>query len=315
MQDLDAIAPRPLDASDITRTETVLEQDVKIIRKTIRTESRILTEVSKIEKDVNTTWVIEHLLKDADDLKAYLKTPAPEFDCEIQVSQVLQIEKELGSTGIVMLDTPDPLCLAACLFEMGTFTIIAMTETELFRALLDRFAEFLYKRTEQFAKALPGRLWRIYGPEFASEPYLPPRLFRDYAVDYDKPMIDAIQKNGGFARIHSHGNLKAILDHIVSTGCDGLDPIEPPPQGDVELDYVRKNYGRDLVLFGNLEIADIENLPTNEFEKKVYKAIEQGTAGQGRGFVLMPSAAPYGRKLSQLTLRNYEKIIEIIERL
>ena len=91
------------------------------------------------------------------------------------------------------------------------------------------------------------------------------------------------------------------------------DPIEPPPQGDVELDFVRKNYGTDLVLFGNLEISDIETLPTIEFEKKIQKAIEHGTSEQGRGFVLMPSAVPYGRKLSMQTLKNYEKIIEIIE--
>jgi hypothetical protein len=97
-----------------------------------------------------------------------------------------------------MLDIPDPLCLAASLFDMATFTIIALTENQLFRALLDRFAQFLYKRTEIIAQALPDRLWRIYGPEYASEPYLPPRLFKEYVVDYDKPMIEAIQKNGGF---------------------------------------------------------------------------------------------------------------------
>ena len=39
-------------------------------------------------------------------------------------------------------------------------------------------------------------------------------------------------------------------------GADALDPIEPPPQGDVELSYVRQRYGGQLVLFGNLEIAD-----------------------------------------------------------
>lgn len=79
-------------------------------------------------------------------------------------------------------------------------------------------------------------------------------------------MIRAIQQHGGFARIHSHGHLKAILDDIVSTGCVGLDPIEPPPQGDVELRYVREKYGKDLVLFGNLEASEIENLPTDGFE-------------------------------------------------
>ena len=127
-------------------------------------------------------------------------------------------------------------------------------------------------------------------------------------------MIDAIQKYDGYARIHSHGNLKDILDDIADMGADGLDPIEPPPQGDVTLKYVRENYGNKMVLFGNLEIADIENMPTEKFSEKVKIALDEGTAGSGRGFVLMPSASPYGRILSPLTLKNYEKIIELVEK-
>jgi len=126
-------------------------------------------------------------------------------------------------------------------------------------------------------------------------------------------MIEVIHKHGGYARIHSHGKLRAILDDIVAMGADGLDPIEPPPQGDVELAYVRQIYGKNMVLFGNLEISDIENLPTEQFAEKVKHTIEEGTSGEGRGFVLMPSACPYGRELSSLTLRNYETMIKIVE--
>jgi uroporphyrinogen-III decarboxylase len=127
-------------------------------------------------------------------------------------------------------------------------------------------------------------------------------------------MVESIKSYGGYARIHSHGNLKAILDDIAALGADGLDPIEPPPQGDVELAYVRERYGKDMVLFGNLEASDIENLPTIRFAEKIKRALEEGTSGTGRGFVLMPSACPYGRELSTLALRNYEKMVELVER-
>jgi hypothetical protein len=68
-----------------------------------------------------------------------------------------------------------------------------------------------------------------------------------------------------------------------------------------------------MVLFGNLEASDIENMPTEQFERKVKRALAEGSSGDGRGFVLMPSACPYGRKLSSLALTNYEKIIQIVE--
>jgi hypothetical protein len=281
---------------------------------TIRIGNHTLTSCTRRDPNVNTVWTVEHLLKNADDLKAFLRIPVQETSGNLDSSPVLEAEKALGDTGIVMIDTPDPLCLAASLFEMGEYTVVAMTEPRLFRQLLDRFALLLHPKTEAVASMLSGRLWRIYGPEYASPPYLPPRLFREYVCGYDVSMVADIHRSGGFARVHSHGHLRLILDDIVSMGADGLDPIEPPPQGDVELAYVHRKYGKQLVLFGNLEISDIENLPTEEFSERVKRALDEGTAADGKGFVLMPSSCPCGRELSTLTLRNYERIIEIVEK-
>ncbi len=165
---------------------------------------------------------------------------AAAFGGEPDTSGVLAAEAALGDSGIVMLDTADPICLAADLFSMGDYTVAAATEPALFHRLLERYARVFWPKTEAVAAALPGRLWRIYGPEYASVPYLHPRFFREYVVRYDTPMVQAIQRHGGFARLHCHGRLKAILDDIAATGCDGLDPIEPPPQGDIDLRTVRE---------------------------------------------------------------------------
>ena len=306
----------PEASAELTEIEKHYDEKGSLYKtRTVRVGSSVLTKRTRRDRDVNTIWVLEPLLKDVEDVKKWLEIPVPEFGGVPDTSDVLKTEQILGDTGIVMVDTADPLCLAAGLFDMGTFTIIAMTEPKLFHQVLERFAGILQQKIEAIAKAVPGRLWRIYGPEYASPPYLPPRLFREYVVKYDTPLVEAIQRHGGFARIHCHGNLKDILDDIVSTGCMGLDPIEPPPQGDVELLYVREKYGRQLVLFGNIEVSDIVNLNTTDFEKKVVTALREGTAGEGRGFLLMPSAAPYGRVLSPLALKNYEKMIEVVERL
>jgi uroporphyrinogen-III decarboxylase len=251
-------------------------------------------------------------LKDAEDLKKWLELPQADMSGDLDISPVLEMEERLGDAGIIRLETPDPLCVAAELFDMATYTIIAMTELELFRRALDKVAEGVMERARKITEALPGRLWRICGPEYASPPYLPPSLFKEYVTDYDKPIVEMIQKSGGYARIHSHGNLKDILDMICETGCMGLDPVEPPPQGDVELEYVRERYGEQLVLFGNLEASDLENLSTERFGEKIKRALDEGTKGCGRGFVLMPSACPYGRTLSSLSMKNYEKMVELV---
>jgi len=284
-------------------------------RRSVRVGDRVLQSRERRAPDIDTPWMIEPLLKDVEDLKAWISLPSSDPEGEPDLRPALEIEETLGDSGIVMIGAPDPLSFVAYQFAMADYLIIAMTEPKLFHSALEKVAAWMQPRVEKVAKALPGRLWRIHGPEYASPPYLPPRLFEEYVVRYDAPMVRAIRKYGGYARIHSHGKLMDILDRIHGMGCDGIDPIEPPPQGDVALAYVRERYGKDWALFGNLEMSDIETLPTDRFAGKVETAIREGTAGEGRGFVLTPSAKPFGRKLAPLTMKNYETIIETVARL
>ena len=95
-------------------------------------------------------------------------------------------------------------------------------------------------------------------------------------------------------------------------GPDGLDPLEPPPQGDMTLAELRDQIGRDIVLFGNIESSEIEGMAPQAFEARVRRAVTDGTAGTGRGFVLMPSACPYGRSISADVLANYEAMVRAV---
>lgn len=297
--------------AEFFQTETWQEGDSRFTRTTVTVAGRTLTRTVRRDAAMDTSWCVEHLLKDTDDLRAYLQLPDEVFDIEIDVTPMIQAEESLGDKGVVLVDTGDPLCMAADLFKMEDYTVIAFTEPDLFHALLEKLARSIHSVTQRTAEAFPGRLWRIFGPEYASEPYLPPRLFKEYVVRYDQPMVDAIHATGGYVRMHSHGRLKHIMPHIAAMGVDGLDPVEPPPQGDVELDWMRREFGRDLVLFGNLEVSDIENMEPAAFESVVRQSLADGTSGEGRGFVLMPSASPYGRTITARTRTNYETIVRL----
>lgn len=295
-------------------TETSEEGGSRLTRTTARVAGRTLTSLTRRDREVNTLWVTEHLLKDVDDLKAYLEIPDEAFAEEIDVSGLFAADQRVGDRGIVMVDTPDPICLAAALFSMEDYVVIAFTEPALFHRLLEKFARVLHRRTEIVAREFPGHLWRIYGPEYASEPFLPNRLFEEYVCRYTGPMVELVQRYGGFARVHCHGRIRNLLPHFVKMGATATDPIEPPPQGDITLAEVRRNYGKDLVLFGNLEVSDIENLSPPQFERVVAQSLRDGTAGPGRGFVLLPSAGPYGRTITPTTLANYETMVRLVQR-
>ena len=310
-----ALAPAPGNPRDaFFRTETYTEDGSRFTRTTLTVGGRRMTSLARRDPDVDTVWTVEHLLKDADDVAAYLELPDEVFALRPDVSAMRAAEEAVGDRGIVMVDTGDPICEAASLLSLADYTVIAFTEGRLFHRLLEKAARPLQERTAKVAAAFPGHLWRICGPEYATEPYLPPHLFEEYVVRYTGPMVETIRAYGGFARLHCHGRIRSALPHFAAMGVDATDPIEPPPQGDVELADVRREFGREMVLFGNLEVSDIENLEPGAFEKVVAKALRDGTAGRGRGFVLMPTACPYGRTISARTMANYETMVRLATR-
>lgn len=287
------------------------ENGSKFSKCTIQIGGRTLQRLTRRDRDVDTLWMLEHLLKDKEDIEAYLQIPDELLLTQPDCSGMQAQEEKIGEPGISQVDTPDPLCIAASLFSMSNYTIFAMTESKLFHRLMEKCAALLYPYVEKIASEFPGRLWRIYGPEYACAPFLPPNLFKEYVVKYTTPIIKTIHKYGGYARIHAHGKLRNILPDIAAMGADALDPIEPAPQGDMELIEVRKKYGENMVLMGNIEITDIVNLSPQKFEPKIVQALREGTKGEGRGFILLPSACPYGRKISANTLANYETMVRL----
>jgi len=300
--------------AEFFRIEKYEQDGSRFRRVTLEVGGRVMTSLTRRNPDMDTVWTVEHLLKDTNDLEAYLKLPDEVFAEQVNVAGLVEEEKKLLDRGIVMVDTEDPVCAAASLFSMEDFTIVALTEQKLFHRLLEKLARHIHNRTEQTARAFPGHLWRIYGPEYVTEPYLPPHLFQEYVVRYTGPMVQVIQKYGGFARIHCHGRIRAVLDYIVGMGATAIDPIEPPPYGDIELADVRRDYGKALVLFGNIESADVENAEPARFEKIVEKTLIEGTSGEGKGFILMPSAAPNGRKITPRMMANYETMVRLATR-
>jgi uroporphyrinogen-III decarboxylase len=291
------------------------ENNSKFTRQVYTIGGRELTSLTRRDKSLDTVWTIEYLIKSNEDARLYLQLPDEVFAESLDIAHLADEEQKIGDKGIIMVDTEDPVCAVAALFSLEDFSLFAFTEPELCHQLLEKHARYIHKRTEQVSKDFPGRLWRIYGPEYVSEPLLPPNLFEEYVVRYTGPMVRLIKENGGLVRIHSHGRIKNLVDYFIRMGADATDPIEPYPHGDVDMKYMREKYGKQLVLFGNIEISYIETMTSDEFRKMVRKTIEDGTSGEGRGFVLTPTSAPYGRAISDLTYANYSILVEEVERL
>ncbi len=282
------------------------EGDATVTRRVLHTPKGDLTQTTKVFDDVYTVWQTEHWCKSPADVDKALSVPyvPPDYD----TSDYARIRQEVGDRGIVMASLADPLLLAAELMEFGEYTIWAAHESEHFGRTIDILRERNQENLRRLLKANVVELYRICGPEYATPPYLPPALFQRFVVPYVTEMVDAVHAAGGKVRFHCHGRIGRVLDMIVQTGADAIDPCEPPPDGDIALADIKRRAGDKLCLFGNLELKLLEHGSPEDVAAAVRQCMRDAKAGGG--YVIMPTAAPINIPLAAKTEENYLRFID-----
>jgi hypothetical protein len=282
------------------------EGHVTICEKTLHAPKERLTQTTKAVDGIHTIWQIEHWCKTLEDVDTALSIPYEplKYDAE----DYSRIRAEVGDHGIIMASLADPLWLAADLMEFGQYTVWARTETEHFARTIAAMHERCMENLRRMLEVNVVDLYRICGPEYATPPYLPPELFRRFVVPYVSEMVKLIHSKGAKARVHCHGKIGRVLDSILETRGDGIDPCEAPPDGDITLSEVKKRIGEKMCIFGNIQVKLLECGAPEDVEQAVKDCMDSAKAGGG--YVIMPTAAPISSPLAPKTEENYLHFID-----
>ncbi|MAE61713.1 MAG: hypothetical protein CMJ49_10210, partial [Planctomycetaceae bacterium] len=285
------------------------ERDGPITRSTwtMHTPRGDLQRVTQDDDNVLTTWIIEHWCKSLDDVDKAMSVPYEPVDPD--PADHPRIAAEVGDHGLIMASLGDPALIVAELMSFQEFTLWAHEEPDHFARAVEQVAERARENLDRELAACVVDLYRICGPEYFTPPYLPPEAFARFVVPYVTQMTRQINDAGGRVRLHCHGKIGRVLDMILDTGPDGIDPCEPPPDGDIELDAVKRRCAeRGVCVFGNIELKVLEHGTTQEIRDTVRGILDQ--AKDGGGFVIMPTAGPINTPLSPQTESNYLTFID-----
>jgi len=126
------------------------------------------------------------------------------------------------------------------------------------------------------------------GDDYAhrSAPIMSPEMFREFLLPYLQEAVDiAKARNMPFLK-HTDGHLWPILDDIVNTGIDCIDPLEPI--AGMDMARVKAAYGHRIALAGNIDCGQV--LPSGT-RAEVIAAVKE-TLAKGAvdgGFILASS--------------------------
>jgi uroporphyrinogen decarboxylase len=201
----------------------------------------------------------------------------------------VDIEAAVGKYGghrAVIVHLNDVFTLPRYLMGMQELLMAIVIEPELVKALIDMSVMI----NLELAKEVAARGVKIIytGDDYAYNkgPLMSPKHFREFFYPGLKRVIQGFKELGLYVIKHSDGNLWPIIDMIIDSGIDCLDPIDP--QGGMDLSEVKAKYGNHVALKGNVDCAHLLSFgTTDEVVKATRFALKQGMPGGG--FILSSS--------------------------
>jgi len=128
----------------------------------------------------------------------------------------------------------------------------------------------------------------VLGDDYAHNfgPMMSPAHFAEFILPRFQKMVDAIHEEGAFCLKHTDGHIWPILDMLVDTGIDAINPIEPAAGMDIK--EVKQHCGDRVCIIGNIDCGELLSRGTVEqVERTVRQCIAD--AGPGGGFILCSS--------------------------
>lgn len=147
----------------------------------------------------------------------------------------------------------------------------------------------------------------IYWPDdmgYKGTTFFSPAMYRELLMPFHKRAVDWAHSKGIPARLHSCGNIRALLPDVLSTGIDALNPIEV--KAGMDALELKRDFGGRLLLHGGVNAvlwSDTERI-TAEIERLVPRLKENG------GYIFASDhSIP-----SSVSLENFRAIIECVKR-
>jgi uroporphyrinogen decarboxylase len=177
---------------------------------------------------------------------------------------------------------------ALAAFGMETALIKMITEPDIFRAVINRIADFYLKANEIFYEATKGKLHAVLiGNDFGGQTGLmvSPESIREFVYEGTKKLIDQAKQYGLKVIHHSCGSIFEIIPDLIELGVDVIHPIQALAAR-MEPQRLKDAYGDKVSFCGGV---DAQYLLVNGSPEDVRKKVEELRRIFPTGLIISPS--------------------------
>ena len=117
---------------------------------------------------------------------------------------------------------------------------------------------------------------------FAGGGFISPRQYEGFVLPYEREVVEAIKQEGVPVYTHTCGDIGDRLELMVETGTDGIDTLDPPPLGSIDLEDAKRRVGDRLFFKGNIDpVHTLLNRSREEVRRDALWRLEVGSPGSG----------------------------------
>ena len=130
---------------------------------------------------------------------------------------------------------------------------------------------------------------------FAGAGLISKQHYQEFVLPYEKKIIQEFKKEYPIPiYTHTCGSIGDRLDLMIESGTDGIDTLDPPPLGTVELEDAKKILGGKTFIKGNIDpVNTLLNGSLNQINGDVIRRIEIGKPEGGYILSSACSVAPH----------------------
>lgn len=162
--------------------------------------------------------------------------------------------------------------------------ISIMIEPEKSKSILEKFAEGVKRIAVSMCDKQIDAI-KISSP-FAGMGFISSEQYQEFVLPFERSIIKAIRERGKHAYIHTCGSITDRLELMRESGASGLECLDPPPIGNVELEDAFHRVGDDLFIKGNIDSVNSLLFADDEKARQDVRRIIETGKSRGKGFIL-----------------------------
>ena len=164
------------------------------------------------------------------------------------------------------------------------FMVDLAAEPERAMLFMDKIADF--KVEDARRKVAAGVLVGHHGDDLATQtaPFFSLEMFRRMFLPNIKRVFSVFKDAGLPVMMHSCGNIVAFIPDLIDAGLDLLEPVQPC----MDLEYLKREFGKDLSFWGGIDTQELLPFGTPERVREETRRVVR-ILGRNGGYIAGPS--------------------------